>query len=176
MASIAREVGLDSSRGFGFHDERVIFRYLQIINIVQARDLDIDIHTIECQIRTDALSKLDENISLWISEKNVVLDKKNSVETYSYGGSSYNGRTLKGRVHSTTIFFSSFKICKETDDGYIQHFSFKKLSDSESAMYKDYPNYDLLKSPSMLQIFYGLMRKYDDVIATVHGVIPGLYK
>lgn len=175
MTSIAREIDTDGSRGFGFHDERVIFRYLKIINIVQARDLGIDIHTIECRVRTDILSKLDKNISLWISEKNVVLDEKNSVETYSYGGTSYNGRTLKGRRYSTTIFFSSFKICKETDDGYVERFSFNKLSESENDRYKDHSNYDLLKSPSMLQIFYGLMKKYDDVISTVHGVIPRLY-
>lgn len=175
MTSIARQVDPDGSRESGFHDEWDIFRYLKIINIVQARNLDIDIHKIECQIRTDALSELDKNISLWINEENVVLDEKNSVETYSYGGLSYNGRTLKGRRHSETIFFSSFKICKETDDGYVEYFAFKKLSESENDSYKEHPNYDLLKSPSMLQVFYGLIKKYDDVVVTVHGVVPGLY-
>lgn len=176
MTSIARKVETNESISSGFHDERDIFRYLQIINITQARSLGIDIHTIECRVRTEALSELERNISLWISENNVLLDKKNDVETYSYGGSSYNGRILKGRKYSETAFFSNFKISKQTDDGYVEHFSFRKLSKAENDSYKDYPNYDFLKSPSMLQIFYSLMKKYDDVVVTVHGVIPGLYR
>ena len=61
-----------------------------------------------------------------------------------------------------------------SDDGFIQQFSFIKLSSSEREKYNDHPNFKPDKTPSMLQVYYGLMKKYDNVISEVYGIIPGV--
>ena len=164
-----------SDNSANFYDKGNILRHLKVNSIIQAKELGIEVYTIKCRSRTNALQKLHENVTLWISKENVLIDEVNTSETYTYGGASYNGRTLQGRKRKNTKFFSNFKICKETDDGYIEHFSFQKLSKSDLDKYENHSNFNIQNSPSMLQIVYGLMRKYDDVIEEVRGVMPEVY-
>lgn len=156
-----------------FHPSKSILPHLKIANIAQARQLGVVIQTIKC--RTEASEKLITNINLWIAKENVLLDTVTTSKSYTYGGSSYNGRTLTGRQYLKVKYFSNFKILTETDDGYLEGLSFESLSDAELDKYKDYPNYDPSNSPSLLQVAYGLIKKHEGVIQEVYGHIPKVF-
>lgn len=153
--------------------EKNILSYLEIIDIQQARELGIDIRVINCKgISGSDIYSLRSSVYSWVQNEDVLLDEHNSSDKYTYGGTKYNGRTLTGRSNDNIRFFSNFKIFYNSDDGFIQRFSFINLSSSEREKYISHPNYNIDETPSMLQVFYGLMKKYNNVVSEVYGIIP----
>lgn len=152
-----------------------ILNYLELIDITEAIKLGVDIRVINCAGSSGSdIYSLRSGVYSWVQNNKVLLDERDSSDDYSYGGARYNGRTLRGSSRDNIRFFSNFKLFYNSDDGFIQDFSFIKLSSSEIEKYSDHPNYNTDKTPSMLQVFYGLMKKYDKVISQVYGIIPGV--
>lgn len=130
------------------------------LGISQAREKKAVVTSIIIDNSYQKNRELRESLDKWIKKENVLLGESSDSSSYKYGGPSYNGRHLSGRSESTTELFSTFKVITSTDDGYINSIKFEKLNTYEGV--EKYENYDPTKTPSMLQIFYGLRKKYND--------------
>ena len=130
------------------------------LGISQAREKRAVVTSIIIDNSYQKNRELRESLDKWIKKENVLLGESSDSSSYKYGGPSYNGRHLSGRSQSTTELFSTFKVITSTDDGYINSIKFEKLNTYEGV--EKYENYDPTKTPSMLQIFYGLRKKYND--------------
>lgn len=130
------------------------------LGISQAREKRAVVTSIIINNSYQKNRELRESLDKWIKRENVLLDESSDSSSYKYGGPSYNGRHLSGRSESTTELFSTFKVITSTDDGYINSITFEKFNTYEGI--EKYENYDPTKTPSMLQIFYGLRKKYSD--------------
>lgn len=145
-------------------DFKTILIRLGINQAREKRALVTEIRLASAQFR-----KLREGLNKWIKKEDVLLSESSDSSSYTYGGPSYNGSFLKGRQYITTELFSTFKLVTTTDDGYIDSMTFHQLSNYDVENCKEYKNYDPTKTPSMLQIFYGLRKKYNDTFMFVSG-------
>lgn len=130
------------------------------LGISQAREKRAVVTSITIDNSYQKNRELRESLDKWIKRENVLLDELSDRSSYQYGGPSYNGRHLSGSSETTTELFSTFKVITRTDDCYVNSINFEKLKIYESI--EKYENYDPTKTPSMLQIFYGLRKKYSD--------------
>lgn len=143
--------------------------YLKAINIAESQALGVDIYSIHCSTwPRESISILDKNIDAWIKECDVL--KHEETECKSYGSG-----TGRGRQFHTTRIFSKFSIQSSEDHGSVESFSFHILSKDEAEKYgNNQHELSYEKTPSLLQIAHGLMRKHKDISLTIYGVIPGI--
>lgn len=145
------------------------------MNIKEARDRKVFITEIDCRMISYATrGTIDRNINNWAKKNSILLNEDSSVETYSYGGAAYNGRTLTGRSRGKKMFFSNFCYEASSDDGYIGGMKFRTIYSSEIEKYKTHKNYDTKSVPTMLQIAFGLIRKYEGEPFNIKGFITGI--
>lgn len=159
---------------FGQND---ILRYLEEMDINQARELGVEVESISCGATSSKrikINTLESNIRLWAKEKKVLLDEEIKVRHYKYGAAEYNGIARTGSEHSFYKYFSTFKVCTVIDDNGIERLTFTKLTDSETEKYIGHENYNVQNSPSLLQVVYGLMSKYEGIISSASGTIPNV--
>ena len=136
---------------------------LERLGIVQAREKHAVITEI-VYMSSDA-NKLRESLDKWIEKENVCLSKFSEKScTYTYGGPSYNGRTLNGREYTKTEIFSTFQLTTNSDGGHINRMTFSPLTSQDIEDFRKYKNYNPKKTPSLLQIFYGLKKKYKGIM------------
>lgn len=132
---------------------------LDTIDINTARALGTDIRQIRCNMGgQEALELLKYNLYKWAENSGLELDEQTEVSSYSYGGPAYNGSTKYGRERYETKIFSTFKVTINTDGGWINSIEFNKVYPDDKIV--SHPKYDPNKTPSMLNLAYGLKKKY----------------
>nr|WP_181717827.1 hypothetical protein [Psychrobacter sp.] len=152
-----------------------INEYIKNMSISEAKILGIIVTSIQCSsYPSDIRRVIDKNIRLWTENEDVLLNAETKVNKYTYGGASYNGRTLTGREYEEHQVFSNFSILSSTDDGYPQKLEFKMITRGQVEKYKEHANYNPQKTPTMLQIAFGLTRKYEGMRFEITGFIPGV--
>ncbi|GAA0809709.1 hypothetical protein [Psychrobacter piscatorii] len=152
-----------------------ITHHIKNMNIKEARDRKVFITEIDCRIVSSATRRtIDRNINNWVKKNNILLNEKNSVEKYSYGGAAYNGRTLTGRSYKKERIFSNFCYVASNDDGYVEGMKFRIIYSDEIEKYKTHKNFDTKNVPTMLQIAFGLIKKYKGERFEIKGFITGI--
>lgn len=143
--------------------------YLKAIDIAESRALGVDIFSITCDPwPRKGVNTLDRNIRAWIEEYDVLKGEETESEPYGSGAG-------RGRQFHTTRFFSKFKIVDSNDSGIIESFVFRRLGGEEIEKYSGNQNeLSYEKTPSLLQIAHGLMKKHKDIKLTIYGDIPGI--
>lgn len=150
-----------------------ITNYIKSSTINEARERGVFVTEINCRFNSRSNKDLiRSNIIKWMRENDVLLEEKDEKESYTYGGPAYNGRTLTGRVFKSTRYFSEFYVQYSTDDGYTEQLVFKSITPSDLEKLQDKENFDTPGVPDMLQIAYGLVKKYPNEPFRITGRMP----
>ena len=155
------------STGFGAQRERT--EYLKSIGIGNARELGVEINSIQIipGMYNEVGKTLANNIELWLkSEPELVKHKKAECKTEKVHGERFH-------KYYDTYYFSKFKLTCSSTDGQTTRMDFKKLSEDEAAEYFD--GYDHVvndKTPNLLQITFGVLKKYPSLNINIDWFIP----
>lgn len=150
-----------------------ITNYIKSTTINEARERGVFVTEVNCRfISSSNKDLIRRNIEKWIQENKVLLDKKDERKSYTYGGPAYNGRTLTGRTYTRFRYFSKFYVQYSTDDGYTEDLVFKSRSPSDLEKHLDHENFNTPGVPDMLQIAYGLIKKYPNEPFRITGGMP----
>lgn len=151
-----------------------ITEYIKNTNINEAREQGVVVIKIDCKFTSKETQRtIERNIREWVKNNNVLLNQDNNVETYTYGGAAYNGRKLTGRSYKEVKAFSEFYIESSNDGGYIESLEFQMKYVNHTEKYGDHENFHTKGVPNMLQIAYGLIKKYEGEKFKIEGFIPG---
>lgn len=153
-----------------------ITEYVKNIDIKEARRQGIIIKSIRYQShplkRGDTLKN---NIEKWTEDEDVLLDKRSWGVKYSER--ERNKRKTIGRASHLVIekTFSNFRM--RTKTGYSSsdyYLMFGELNEDDYTKYKKHPRYNPQGTPTMIQIAFGLMKKYKELEVEIRGYIPGI--
>ena len=156
-----------------------ITEYIKNIDIEEARKQGVLVKNIRCSIYPIESRKiLDANLEKWIKNNKVLIEQRTWTEKPS--GRERRER-LKQRLSTvptntiTELRFCNFRIKTQTTlQAEQKHILFSEIHDCQRSAHKEHPNYNPKETPTMLQIAYGLMRKYTDIKIEIRGYIPGI--
>lgn len=155
-----------------------ITNYIKNIDISQARKQGIAIKNIRCSLHPlKSRDVLNSNIERWIENEKVLLSQKVWTEKLSIREKQERLEKHLSTKDSTVreLIFSNFKIkTKATLEVGQNHILFSEVGESEGSRYRGHPNYNPQGTPTMLQIAFALIKKYEDMEIEVRGYIPGI--
>lgn len=142
-----------------------ITNYLKSIDIVKAREVGVEVsHIIVIPGMHNEIGKvLASNIELWLkNESDLVKHTKSDVKTEKYHGERF-------RKYTDTYYFSKFKLTCNSSDGQTTRMDFDSLSKNELLAYSQ-SNTIVAdnKTPSLLQIAFGVLRKYPSLNISIY--------
>lgn len=156
-----------------------ITEYIKNIDIKEARKQGIIIKNIRCPIHPlESRKILDANIEKWIENNKVLIKQRTWTAKFS-GRELRERRALglsnKGNSTGKELTFSNFRIkTQATLEAGQNHILFSEISNYYSLKNKEHPNYNPEGTPTMLQIAFGLIKKYKDMKVEIRGYIPGI--
>lgn len=155
-----------------------ITNYIKNIDISQARKQGIAIKNIRCSLHPlKSRDVLNSNIEKWIENEKVLLSQRVWTEKLSMREKQERLEKHLSTKDSTVreVIFSNFKIkTKATLEVGQNHILFSEVGESEGSRYRGHPNYNPQGTPTMLQIAFALIKKYEDMEIEVRGYIPGI--
>lgn len=151
-----------------------ITEYIKNIDITEARRQGITIKSIRCPTHPiESRKTLDANLRKWVRNKRVVLAEQGWSDTPRYKG-PFNGQL--NIVTFVQIFSNFMKIEKTTTkslgSGVPTYLMFRELVNDE--IRKKHKHYNPEGTPTMLQIAFGLIKKYPEIKIEIRGYIPGI--
>lgn len=154
-----------------------ITEYIRNIDISEARRQGIIIKSIRYQAHPiERGSILDANIEQWIKNEKVLLDQR--AWSVRYSEKERNERNVRGKANHIVIerTFSNFKIITKTGYSSSQYYlMFGELDGSKQyAEDRKHPRYNPKGTPTMIQIAFGLIKKYEKLKVEIRGYIPGI--
>lgn len=153
-----------------------ITEYIKNIDINEARRQGIIIKSIRYQAQPfEREHALEKNIEAWIRNEKVLLDQVSW--TVKYSQKERNERKIHGKASHLVWdqIFSNFKIRRKT--GYTsgqRYLMFSELTGQEYSKCKSHPKYNPKETPTMIQIAFGLIKKYGEIEVEIRGYIPGI--
>lgn len=152
-----------------------ISEYIKNMGINEARKQGVIVQIIECSTHgSKGRYTLDANIKQWIKNEDVLIDSTFRSESAQFEGLMYEDND-KARVYIEEKIFSNFSIKTRSrvapGPG---HLIFMELTERQLKLCKEHKNYDPKGTPTMLQIAFGLMKKYEDIEISIVGVVPGV--
>lgn len=141
-----------------------ITEYLKSIDIFKAWEAGVDIYSVQVipGMYNEIGKILAANIELWLKNEPDLIKHKTSVsKTEKYHGERFT-------TYDDTYYFSKFKLSCHISDGQMTRITFDALSEKELLTYSQ-P--DTLatdkKTPSLLQIAFGILKKYPSLNANI---------
>jgi len=142
-----------------------ITEYLKSIDIFKAREAGVDIYRVQVipGMYNEVGKVLAANIKLWMkNEPDLVKHTKGDVKTTKYHGERF-------RSYTDTYYFSKFKLICNSSDGQTTGIEFVSLLEDELSAYSQPDNLAAHnKTPSLLQIAFGILRKYPSLNTRIY--------
>lgn len=156
-----------------------ITEYIKNIDIEEARKQGVMVKNIRCSIHPIESRKiLDANIEKWIENNKVLIEQRTWTEKPSRKEKRERLEQRLSTLQTNTVkeqTFSNFRIKTQTTlQAGQNHILFSEIHDCHSSAYKGHPNYNPKGTPTMLQIAFGLIKKYTDIGIEIRGYIPGI--
>lgn len=154
-----------------------ITEYIKNIDIKEAKRQGIRIKSVRCQAHPiERGGVLDTNIEKWIKNEEVLLNQRAWSIRFSEKDRNKTGRSSRKASHIVIEqTFSNFRIMTKTAyEARKYYLMFAELNEYEESKCKKHPKYNPQGTPTMMQIAFGMIKKYKELDVEVRGYIPGI--